>query len=201
MGPNFDIVAGLDLLDKAHEETLWKCMRTYKPLVAIISTPCRGLRGWSGINSKLHPDSWLESRREPLALGAIGAKVAQFQLDTDHHFLSENPLGSDLYHLPGWQQVAKHSRTQMLHADMCAAGLIDKETGLAIKKPSEIWFTSKHFETSLKDMRCSRDHEHAILQGTYGGETKPPGTSMDLGIRSHNCRSSVSEHQGVSSIQ
>ena len=120
----------------------------------------------------MHPDSWLESRREPLALGAIGAKVAQFQLDTDHHFLSEIPVGSDLYHLPGWQQVAKHSRTQMLHADLCAAGLTDKETGLAIKKPSEIWFTSKHFETSLKDMRCSRDHEHAILQGAYGGENK-----------------------------
>ena len=91
VGPNFDITAGLDLLDKAQEETLWKYMRTYTPLVAIISTPCRGLRGWSGVNKKLHPESWEESRREPLALGAIGAKVAQFQLDTNHDFSVDIP--------------------------------------------------------------------------------------------------------------
>ena len=91
VGPNFDIVAGIDLLDEKQQKHLWQYMRSHKPLVAIISTPCRGLMGWSGINKLLHPESWKGSRREPLLLGAIGADVAQFQLDNDRDYLSENP--------------------------------------------------------------------------------------------------------------
>ena len=91
MGPNFDIVAGIDLLSSAQEETLWMYMHSYKPLVATISTPCKGLRGWSGVSQTLHPESWEASREDPLALGAIGAKVAQFQLDHDRAFSAKIP--------------------------------------------------------------------------------------------------------------
>ena len=55
---------------------------------------------------------------------------------------------------------------------MCAAGLVDEETDLPILKASEIWHSNDRFTDSLSDLRCSKDHEHAVLEGSYKGESK-----------------------------
>ena len=44
------------------------------------------------------------SRAISIPLGELGSEVALFQLEGGREFLSENPLGSDLYHLDGWKQ-------------------------------------------------------------------------------------------------
>ena len=109
--------------------------------------------------------------------------------------MCENPLGSDLYHLEGWRLVAGQPRTMALRVDMCAAGLKDPESKMPILKASEIWCSNPLFAENLYDMRCSRNHQHAVLAGTYMG-TKPNtlGTSMDLGVRIQNCISSFRNH-------
>ena len=172
VGPNFDLITGIDLLDDKQKRAFWTYMKRYHPLIAIIATPCTGLKGWSGINRIKNHETWLKSRSVSIPLGELGADVAIFQLQQGKEFLSENPLGSDLYHLEGWKKVAKHPRTMMLRVDMCAAGLIDQETKLSILKASEIWYSNERFAESLYDLRCTQDHEHATLQGTYKGENK-----------------------------
>ena len=69
-----------------------------------------------------------ESRSVSIPLGELGAEVALVQLEGERDFLSENPLGSDLYHLEGWRTVAEHPGTMTLRVDMCAAGLKDQES-------------------------------------------------------------------------
>ena len=54
LGPNFDIVVGIDLHDKKEIEGLWTYLQTRKPACGIISTPCTGLKGFSGLNHAIH---------------------------------------------------------------------------------------------------------------------------------------------------
>ena len=146
-------------------------------LVAIISTPCTGLKGWSALNRVKNHETWLKSRSTSIPLGEFGSDVAKYQLKHERDYLSENPLGSELYRLDGWTEVAQHPRTTKLRVDMCAADLTDQETKLPILKASEIWHSNDRFTESLHDLRCSKDHEHAILQGSYQGVSKtPPGS-------------------------
>ena len=82
-------------------------------------------------------------------------------------------LGSALYkEVKGWRQVGEHPRARVSKVDMCAADLIDEETEMKIKKPSGIWHSNEHFTKSLEDLKCSKDHDHAILEGTYKGKNK-----------------------------
>ena len=147
-------------------------MHEFKPLIAIIATPCTGLKGWSAINRVKNYSTWLKSRSVSIPLGDLGAEVALFQLKGGREFLSENPLGSDLYHLEGWRTVAQHPRTMTFRVDMCAAGLKDPESRMPILKASEIWCSNPLFAESLYDLRCSQNHQHAILAGTYKGQNR-----------------------------
>ena len=54
----------------------------------------------------------------------------------------------------------------------CAAGLVDKETGLPILKPTEFWASDFCLIESLSKMRCRCKGPHATLEGTYQGMPK-----------------------------
>ena len=103
-GPNFDIVVGIDLHDRKEIEGLWIYMRTRKPACGIISTPCTGLKGFSGLNRAIHREGWDRSRYLSVPLGELGGQVALFQLNNDAHFIAENPQGSELWELPSWKR-------------------------------------------------------------------------------------------------
>ena len=160
------------MLDDRHKKSFWSYMRKHCPLVAIISTPCTGLKGWSDINKIMNHATWLKSRATSIPLGELGADVAKHQLKHKRDYLSENPLGSDLYRLYGWLEVGEDPRTTKMRVDMCAAGLRDEGTDLPVLKASEIWHSNDRFTESLSDLRCSKDHEHAVLEGSYKGESK-----------------------------
>ena len=55
---------------------------------------------------------------------------------------------------------------------MCAAGLRDPETGDLIQKATELWLSSHHFSRALGDLKCSKEHKHGVLQGSYEGTRK-----------------------------
>ena len=156
-------MTGIDLLDEGQEKAFWLYMHNFLPLIAIIATPCTGLKGWSAINRVKNHATWLKSRATSIPLGELGSEVALFQLEGGREFLSENPLGSDLYHLDGWRTVAKHPRTMSMRVDMCAAGLKDPETKMPILKASEIWCSNVLFAESLSDLRCPRTVSYTHL--------------------------------------
>ena len=61
---------------------------------------------------------------------------------------------------------------------MCAAGMCDDDTGLLIRKPTEVWASSAELAAPLRSLKCSGDHDHAVIQGR----------SRDGEAKSHNCR-------------
>ena len=104
-GPNFDILVGINLLDRGEIEKLWAYLRRCKPACGVIATPCTGLSGFSGINRLLHHDAWLDSREVSVPLGELGAQVAEYQIDHQVHFIAENHQSSELWELPTWQKL------------------------------------------------------------------------------------------------
>ena len=61
---------------------------------------------------------------------------------------------------------------------MCAAGMCDDDTGLLIRKPTEVWASSEELAAPLRSLKCSGDHDHAVIQGR----------SRDGEAKSHKCR-------------
>ena len=135
-------------------------------------TPCTGMAGWSALNQVINQSTWLASRRVSERFGDLAGRIAMYQLNHKRHFIKENPRNSDLYKLPVWQKVREHPQVKQVYVDMCAVNLRDRETGLLIKKPSEIWTSSSHFVKSLENLRCNGRHKHTQLKGTYKGTNK-----------------------------
>eukprot|EP00975_Prorocentrum_lima_P005937 1282633-Prorocentrum_lima.AAC.1 len=76
-----------------------------------MAPPCTGLKGFSSLNRIKAPDAWHRRRSVSTPLGELAGQIALHQLRAGRHFIVENPRGSELYELPAWIQVAKHSRT------------------------------------------------------------------------------------------
>ena len=125
VGNNFDIVLGFDMLNPQEVQEFWKYMFQTQPYVVIMSPPCTGLAGFSGLNRIVNPDGWHASREVSLPLGDLAGHIAAYQLQVNRHFLCENPQGSELYILPSWMPVSNHSNLVVAIVDMCMAGLRD----------------------------------------------------------------------------
>ena len=98
VGQNFDSVVGVNFMDQQQIAAMWQYFKLCTPLVAVISTPCKGLKGWA-INRVIAPDAWHRSRETSILLGHLGRQVALHQLKTGRHFISEHLQGSELYQI------------------------------------------------------------------------------------------------------
>ena len=141
---------GIDLHDKKEVEGLWTYLRTRTPACGIISTPCAGLNGFSGLSRATHREGWDRSRHLSIPLGELGGQVALFQLKYGAHFIAENPQGSELWELPSWKAVLAHPRTKRCTMHQCMTNLRGPETKLRIKKPTDFVASD---EILLKDLR------------------------------------------------
>ena len=87
-GTNFDIALGIDLLCPTEVQNYWTYLYKCQPKVAVISTPCTGLAGWSSLNRVINPQAWLRSRRISLPLGRLGGRTALYQVHCGHAYFN-----------------------------------------------------------------------------------------------------------------
>ena len=172
VGTNFDVALGFDMLNPKEVQEFWSYMFKTQPLVVIMSPPCTGLAGFSGLNRIVNPDGWYASREVSLPLGDLAGHIAAYQLKVNRHFLCENPQGSELYTLPSWMPVANHSNLVVAIVDMCMAGLVDPENGLRLQKRSEIWASDERLVAPLRKYVCDGKHKHSVIQGSFQGQNK-----------------------------
>ena len=98
-GPNFDLVADVDLTDMHEQEAFWKYRRQRKPKVCVMAPMCRSFGGRSRMNRLLYPETWkrnLDTVDGPLA--QFAGQVAHQQLLDELDFVNEQPVGSSLSH-------------------------------------------------------------------------------------------------------
>ena len=141
-GLNFDILVGFDLLNGLDLDHFWKYLQAVRPFIIVMAPPCKGLAGWQNLNKVVHRKAWLRSRRIGIPLAKLCAQVARFQLSAGHHFLSENPKGSDKYELEEWLEIRADPRTDEALSDQCQTGLVDEPSQLPIRK-TNMWSPAK----------------------------------------------------------
>ena len=170
VGKNFDAVVGCDLLDSTQRKLYSNYLTRTQPLVVIISTPCKGLKGWKHLNAIRAPEALARARAVSLALGQLGGETALHQLRHNRHFLGENPRGSDLWQIRSWRQARQDSRVVWDIIDMCEADL--KIDNKFVKKESEIVASDEALLAPLRPLKCNKQHEHIQLAGTWKGVPK-----------------------------
>ena len=172
VGLNFDAVVGIDLLDPRQIQAYWAYIHQSEPICCVLSPPCTGLKGWSSLNRVINPEAWHRSQANSVPLGQLAGQTALFMLQHGRHFVSENPQGSELYQLPAWDAVRRHPRTVWTYCDQCAAGLRDMQSGLLIRKRTEIWASDEMLIKDIRPLQCNGRHQHAVLEGTFHGVNK-----------------------------
>ena len=169
---NFDLLAGIDLLNHEEVRLLFEYIDKHKPICGILSPPCTGLAGFSDLNKIRNPVGWWKSAAVSVNLGYLAGMVVAKQLREGRHFICENPAGSLLFDLPPWQELARDHRIHRTVMHQCAAGLRDQESQLLIKKPTEFWASDYCLIEGLSRMQCRCTEPHAKLEGTYRGVAK-----------------------------
>ena len=104
-------------------------------MVLIISTPCTGMRGFSGINRVKNYAAWMRSRRISVPLANLGGLAAMTQMQAGRHFIAEHPHGSDMWSMPVWRHIAESGTVRAI-VHQCMAGLRGPRSGLPIMKPT-----------------------------------------------------------------
>jgi len=136
-GLNFDKLYGFDLLRPQDQRYYWTYLKAACPKITVMSTPCTGLMGWSGLNAIINPTTHEKSLAISVPLARLGGRTAMFQQSMHHGWFAENPLGSKHFEVEEWVAISWMPDTVRAVWDQCMTGL--KFNSVAVKKPSEAW--------------------------------------------------------------
>jgi len=173
-GPNFDIIVGFDLTKHDTKDHFLSYLKTSKPTVLIISTPCTGMKGFSGINRLKNHATWLRSRRTSVPLANLGGLAAMLQMQAGRHFIAEHPHGSDMWSMTIWRNIEGQGAVRAI-VHQCMAGLVGLKSGLPIMKPTQFLASDEALVSHLHDLRCDGSHRHTQLDnpaGAHGDKAK-----------------------------
>ena len=133
VGPNFDLIEGVDLSDPSKVDELRAYIREKTPFVVICTNPCTLMGSWSYINEAKNPEDF--KRRWPLAkkLSYLSAEICNMQHDAGRYFLAEHPQNSKQWSLPAWKKLLKRKGVHKVKGDQCIHGLVCPE-GRPIQK-------------------------------------------------------------------
>ena len=139
VGLNFDMTVSFDLLKPKDVQYMWIYLRTARPLVVVIATPCTGLAGFAGISAARGSPMHFENLEISTRLGTLGGEIAVWQLQGGRHFLTENPAGSQLYKLPVYLVIARYPQVirRIIHvygryARLCSAAFANTQVDGAV---------------------------------------------------------------------
>ena len=168
VGHNCDIVCGVDLLDKNEVFWLNRYIRTCKPFVVVMSTPCTGMGGWSSLNKVQHHDAWKRSFDVSQSLAVLGGEIALSQLSAGRHFFDEHPQSSAKYQLPIWKRLLSQSETVTCTFHQCKVGLTDPNSRLPVRKATTLVASSGILLRRFLPKLCvgrNRCSQHTHIEG------------------------------------
>ena len=103
-------------------------------------------------------DAKHEQTRTGNILAQRSCQMSYVSLKNSVTSLFETPWSSKLKRLPSWRRFLQHRHVRMVRTDSCAFKSIHKKS---------FAFLGTHANMSHIDFRCTRDHEHVLVQGSY----------------------------------
>ena len=127
VGPNFDLVEGIDLDSSGQIDELKLYIREKAPFVVIYTNPCTLMGSWSYLNEAKNKADF--DRRWPLAkkLSYLSAEICTLQHEAGRYFLAEHPERSRQWKLPAWVKLLKRKGVHKVKGDQCIHGLVCPE--------------------------------------------------------------------------
>ena len=110
-------------------------------------------------------------------LGELCAAIAEYQLKRGRHFIVENPVRSELYHMDHWVDLKRRYDLAVVRFHQCMTGLIGRKTGLPIQKHTEMWASDDRLLRRLASRQSHGRHQHVVLGYRYRRPGEPPPPS------------------------
>ena len=90
-GLNLDSVVGVNLLLASERKWVWTYLETCKPIVVVMSPPCRGMRGYVELNRITNPETAAQSYYESAIIGDFCADIATSKIAVADFTLTNTP--------------------------------------------------------------------------------------------------------------
>lgn len=150
---------------------LYDFLMTYRPRDMWLSPSCKAWCKWAQYNLMQSPETAekiIQARERDQIHMLLCAAIHEFQCwRGDHtHTHLEQPVGSEMLYQPELHPI--YTQLMWSRCDQCVAGnLVHPENKKPIQKGMQILTTSKIMAQYLSKFRCSRNHEHAHVAGSY----------------------------------
>ena len=182
-GWNFDLTVGVDLRKKSDVALLWQYLTSKRPKVVVIAPPCRCYGSLSHVNRVLNRDSFEHRYQNDKILVELAAQIAAFQMSVGNHFVAEQPVGSSMFESSEW---LKHMRGRHVHEakfDQCMVGLVERASGLPVKKPTRLISSSELIVCRFRSKRCQGHIRHANISSVgHSDRDRPIAKSRDMQV-------------------
>eukprot|EP00971_Amphidinium_carterae_P305886 6078867-Amphidinium_carterae.1 len=163
-GPNFDLVAGIDLNLPEHQAMTVAFVRAFKPLCVLMGPTCAPFGGWSRLNQARSPEGWSRSFDQAAPHGALCGEIAGEQVLAGRAFACEQPASSKLWLLDPWPRVLTAPGVATVTFDQCRLG--QSVDGLPARKPTTLVSNSPEILYLFEGLVCRGHHnQHADLAG------------------------------------
>eukprot|EP00438_Fugacium_kawagutii_P029976 Skav217703 [mRNA] locus=scaffold2294:90003:97141:- [translate_table: standard] len=150
---------------------LYDLLLSGRPKHVWVSPKCKAWCRWNQFNASRSPAAAqrvMEAQAGDLVHLQLCDAVLEHQLNqgSGYHFHLEQPVGSAMIYQEHLDSI--HEHTIRTRCDFCTAGdLKHPETGQFLQKGTQILTTSELMHRYLDALRCSRQHEHDHVAGSY----------------------------------
>lgn len=164
-------ISGWDIRKKEHPDSAMAYLDRENPDMVVAAWPCSTDSQMQNLNAKRpgYAEMLAETRAENEILHKFAWQVYKRQKEAGKDFVGENPTTSKCWKRPVGEKMLQ--QTQSTDTDMCRWNLTDPETGLFIRKGTNIVSTSAAAAENVSH-KCPKNHSHRRIGGTirYKGE-------------------------------
>ena len=146
---------------------LFQKMCEHRPKHIWFAPECKLWGSWSALNGQKSLqafDKQQQSRILMLAQVALGITLLRVQTWFGAHLHWEQPRSSLMLRLACLREV--RDQTVETQVDLCQLGMIDPESGMAMRKSLTVLTTSNVLGQVLDSFRCRGEHDHQVIAGS-----------------------------------
>ena len=171
---SLDIITGWNFLCKRVRSISLELLQLPMIVVLILSPPCTVFsdiqRLWN--IKKYAKDVWASRWADGMCLLDHSMECAEMQVKMNNIFVFEHPVRATSWSQASVKRVAAIPGVDSITIDMCMLGLVSKVEGLPMRKRTRIMTNSKPLLQLLKGKRCDKSHDHRLIWGYEGGQTR-----------------------------
>eukprot|EP00435_Cladocopium_sp_Y103_P075487 s90_g58.t1 len=174
-GMAFDLTLGDDLLNSRTRQNVRQYIKTIKPGLVVISTPCTMLSQLQNLNMK-HLTTETKQREftrrliQAKVLLGFSCEICELVREYGGTFILEQPRTSKAWKDSRVQKLASQSDVTFTVNDQCMFGLKSVE-GIPHKKPTG-WLCNNAMVAKALDRQCDHTHDHLPVFGSGPGGSR-----------------------------